>query len=186
MSRPEPMTKEEWVDFCRSTMHGPPTQETLYRIYATVDARDIELKSARAWIDRLLDDVKETKIDRFTSVNEASCANEQAARIGRDYAEQLEENEELKAEVQKLREACKELAARKEGEETCSVCGKPCYECDATPIGYLCSRCCQHPAEEECDRLRKVVNDFADYADDSGWPATASELRKLAYSGKFK
>lgn len=34
---PEPFTHDEWIKFCKATLHGPPPQQTLLRIYATVD-----------------------------------------------------------------------------------------------------------------------------------------------------
>ena len=42
-----PMTQEEWQKFCSMTLHGAPPWKTLRRIYATIDARDIEIESLR-------------------------------------------------------------------------------------------------------------------------------------------
>jgi len=44
----KPMTRAEWQEFCGMTLHGTPPWETLRRIYATVDQRDMELDKLRA------------------------------------------------------------------------------------------------------------------------------------------
>lgn len=71
----------------------------------------------------------------------------------------------LEREVSRLREACRDLAARKEGEQACAVCSLPCYECDQTPAGYLCSRCCPHPDTEKLEALTKAATTARDLAD---------------------
>ena len=34
---PKPFTKAEWIEMMSQTLHGPLPQQTLYRVYATVD-----------------------------------------------------------------------------------------------------------------------------------------------------
>jgi hypothetical protein len=48
-----PMTQEEWHDFCSMTLHGAPPWETLRRIYSTIDARDLELERYKQWVSDL-------------------------------------------------------------------------------------------------------------------------------------
>lgn len=62
-----------------------------------------------------------------------------------------------KREVTRVRAACVELAARKEGDFPCAGCGRPCYASDETPAGYLCSRCGPHPAEEALREMRLTL-----------------------------
>lgn len=76
---------------------------------------------------------------------------------GYELQSALSKIEELRVENERLRTACRELESSKEGEESCTVCGRPCYESDATPVGYLCSRCCPHPAEEKIERAKLAL-----------------------------
>ena len=68
-------------------------------------------------------------------------------------------------EVERLRTECRELAARKEGEQTCSICGRPCYECDATPVGYLCARCTPSDDAERLQKIEQAVRGLFDALD---------------------
>lgn len=72
---------------------------------------------------------------------------------------------EVKAEVERLRDACRELTACARGDFDCLVCGRPCYESDQTPAGYLCSRCCPHPAEVERDEALAALACLRDAAE---------------------
>jgi hypothetical protein len=49
----DPMSQEEWQEFCSMTLHGAPPWKTLRRIYATIDARDIELERYKQWVNDL-------------------------------------------------------------------------------------------------------------------------------------
>lgn len=49
----EPMTREEWREFGSATLHGPPPNKTLMRIYATVDKAMIALAKRQIQIDQV-------------------------------------------------------------------------------------------------------------------------------------
>lgn len=77
----------------------------------------------------------------------------------------LERLGEQAGEIERLRAALAELAARKQGEYDCAVCGRPCYESDLAADAYLCARCGPHPAEDEVARLRSALEAYGDATD---------------------
>lgn len=84
----EPMTEDEWTEFGRMALHGPPPWGTLRRIYATVDARGDEVEGLRADLE---DARAELKDARFK-------ANEQLCRA--DNGRVLRERDATRAEAE--------------------------------------------------------------------------------------
>lgn len=110
---------------------------------SVIGQRDAELAALRAEVDRA--DERE---------------QEAAAEINTLHAKVAD----LERERDRLRDACRELTACARGDFDCLVCGRPCYESDQTPAGYLCSRCCPHPAEVERDEALAALACLRDAA----------------------
>jgi hypothetical protein len=131
------------------------------RNYKIEDGESLDLASEvesawREWAQRLTglgtadDDHLRRAIDRL---------HDEGDGLRSELAIYINKAERFAREADGLRDDCRDLAARKEGGRPCSVCGLPCYECDATPAGYLCARCAPGKNDEELRAANKHMRD---------------------------